>query len=31
MLKTGKYALKEIADISGLSIDEVERLEGQQV
>lgn len=27
MLKTGKYALEEIADISGLSIDEVARLE----
>ena len=29
MLETGKYALEEIAEISGLSLDEVKKLQAK--
>lgn len=31
MLEAGKYALEEIAGISGLSLDEVKELEGKRM
>ncbi len=30
MLQAGKYALEEIADISGLSVDDVKKLQAGQ-
>lgn len=31
MLAAGKYALEEIANISGLSLDEVKKLKAEQI